>query len=93
MVEVHAYDHTPVGSVGELVIDVDSGAVLYVVAETGDGNLVPVPFAELSWDAAGFFLLNVDVATFEGAPAFTAADFPDTLQADWDSDIQAYWAM
>jgi hypothetical protein len=90
--EVHASDHTPVGTVSDLVYDAQGGIVTYLVVRDENGNLVPVPFDKLTWDAGGFFLLSVDVATFQGAPTFTESDFPNTLQANWDADIQAYWS-
>lgn len=92
-VEVHASDHTPVGTVDNLILDVNAGTVAYIVVATDDGTLIAVPYADVTWDTAGFFLLSVDVATFEGAPAFEGGEIPDTQQPDWDADIAAYWAM
>lgn len=91
-VEVHASDHTPVGTVDNLILDVEAGAIQYIVVATEDGALIAVPYDQVAWDEGGFFLLNVDVSAFEGAPAFEGGEIPDTQEPDWDADIAAYWS-
>lgn len=92
-IEVQASEGASLGTVDDLIIDVQAGAVQYVVVASADGNLIAVPFDQLTWDeTAGAFVLAVDASIFTGAPAFEGGEVPDTQQPDWDADIAAYWS-
>ena len=83
------------GTLNDLIINVDSGDILYAVVNTtfDDGDRwIPVPLSFFQWDAANSaFLLNVNPATITDAPFFLKGEFPDTTVEGWNSEWDTFW--
>ncbi|HMB24085.1 MAG TPA: PRC-barrel domain-containing protein, partial [Anaerolineales bacterium] len=83
------------GTVEDLIVDTDSGDILYVVFNAtldGGERVVPVPVSMFQWDAGTQGLvLNMDAATLQDAPNFEDGQFPDTTMSGWNSEIDSFW--
>ncbi len=83
-------------SVDDAIIDVESGAIQYVVISVSSAamgeRLIPIPLKIFSWDSANkTFTLTTDVQTIENASSFKVGEYPDTQTPDWDAEIRSYW--
>lgn len=84
------------GTVEDIIVDTDSGDILYVVLNTTDttgaGRLIPVPVSLFQWDGTmQGLVLNVDSTMLQGAPTFQEGQFPDTSMSGWNSEIDSFW--
>ena len=83
------------GTVDDVIVDVDTGDLLYIVINTtlDDGERwIPVPLGFFQWDADnGALLLNTIPDMVRDAPFFVDGAFPDTTQADWNSEFDTFW--
>jgi sporulation protein YlmC with PRC-barrel domain len=86
------------GKIEDLVLDEDSGRVLYVVLSFGGflgmGNrLIAIPWKRLrqQGDHKGF-ILNIDKETLEHAPSFDKEHWPDMSLPEWRDRIETYFA-
>lgn len=83
------------GTVDDVIIDIDTGDILYLVVNTtlDDGERwIPVPLSFFQWDAdSSALLLNVNPATISDAPFFLEGQFPDTTIDGWNSEWDAFW--
>lgn len=83
------------GLIDDLMIDVDTGEILYVVVDVAldDGERwIPVPVSLIQWDAAnGAFLLNANPAALRDAPAFENGQYPDTTTSGWNTEFDTFW--
>ena len=81
--------------VDNVIVDINTGQVLYVVLDAGfaDGDrLMPVPLSQLGWDAESeTFLVSADQETLEAAPYFVDGEYPNTMEEGWDSEYDTYW--
>jgi sporulation protein YlmC with PRC-barrel domain len=81
------------GKVHEIMIDIPSGRVAYVVLSFGGvlgiGNkLFAVPWRALEVDEEEkCFILDVDKRTLETAPGFDKDNWPDMADTAWGSEI------
>jgi len=85
------------GKLEELVLDEDTGRVLYGVLSTGGflglGNrLIGIPWKRLTIqpDQKGF-MLNIDKETLEHAPSFDKENRPDMSLPEWRDTVETYF--
>ncbi|HET9905446.1 MAG TPA: PRC-barrel domain-containing protein [Anaerolineales bacterium] len=83
------------GNIVDLIVDVDTGEILFVVVNTtlDDGDhWIPIPLRFFQWaaDYSGL-LLNVNPAQLQEAPFFQADGFPNTTVDGWNSEFNAFW--
>ncbi len=91
-------DDTGLGEVSDLLVNLDSGQVVYAIVSYGGflgigANSVPVPWNALqvtAGDALGL-RLNVDVATLDNAPQLDLGSLPESISAGWDTEVRSYW--
>ena len=80
-----------------LIFHLDTGDIQYVVLGAGDAldlgdQVILVPLQALQLNAEGdAFTINVDVETLNNAPSFDPDRLPDTIEENWDADLQDYW--
>lgn len=94
-----------VGTVNDIVIDDETGAIQYIVLlvpkeafpygkaamVTSSRELLPVPWDLFTVKASEqALILNVDDSELESAPRFD--ELPE-LESDWDRDIRQHWQM
>jgi len=102
LLEFNVYDQNneQIGSVHDLVVDLPSTSVTYVIVEAGD-KTVFVPWSSLQLHAgdgasreAKTFVFQGALEQFNNAPdTDVEATLPDLGQpaGDWDSQIRTYW--
>ncbi len=83
------------GTLDDIIVDVDTGDILYIVVNTtlDDGERwIPIPLSFFQWDADNSaLLLNVNPATISDAPFFLEDEFPDTTVDGWNSAWDTFW--
>ncbi len=85
------------GKIENLVVDIDTGKIVYAVLESdgflGIGDkLFPVPWASLAaLPAEGIFFLNQSKEQMEKAPAFDKKNLPDMGDMHWGADVFKYY--
>jgi sporulation protein YlmC with PRC-barrel domain len=81
------------GKIEDLVVDIDTGRIVYAVIESdgflGIGDkLLPVPWKSLaSLPSEGIFFLNQSKEQMEKAPAFDKTKLPNMTDMHWGEDI------
>ncbi|MEJ2726310.1 MAG: PRC-barrel domain-containing protein, partial [Deltaproteobacteria bacterium] len=86
-----------IGSIDSLVIDIDTGGILYAVLEFGGvlgigDKLFAVPWQSLAaLPAEGTFLLDQPRAKLEKAPGFNKNNWPDIGDRRWGAGIFAFY--
>ncbi len=87
------------GSINELVIDPESGQVVYAVVTFGGlfglGNkLFAIPWQALHWTRAkGNYVLDIDKDTLKKAPGFDKKHWPDSTNKwdQWREEIEQFY--
>ena len=85
------------GTVEEIMIDLESGQIAYVVLSFGGflgigDKLFAVPWESLELNAADHeFILDVDKQTLENAPGFDKDNWPDMADPKWGSEVHAHY--
>jgi len=87
------------GSVDELVIDVPKGHVKYIALSfgswfTGGNKLFAVPLGEFTLTHANdktFLVVHHSKEALKEAPGFDKNHWPDTANANWAKEIDAYY--
>lgn len=90
------------GRVEELLVDMESGRIAYVVLSSPvgslNGRLVPLPLEILTWSReADRLVLSVPSPWLEEAPGFDETDWPDVTDRSWGRKVhehfgcQPYW--
>lgn len=85
------------GKIEDLMIDLQSGRIEYVVIESGTflgmgGKLFAIPFGELRLNAAReVFVLSRDADYLKEAPGFDKDHWPDTNDHSYFERIRAYY--
>jgi sporulation protein YlmC with PRC-barrel domain len=85
------------GKIEDLVVDVDTGRILYAVLDSGGflgigGKLVPVPWKSLgAIPSEGMFFLNQSKEQMEKAPAFDKKNLPDMGDMRWGANVFKYY--
>ena len=86
-----------IGTIDDLVIDIDTGNILYAALEFGGfmgfgDKLFAVPWHSLtSVPAEGIFILDQSKAKLEKAPGFDKSSWPDIGDRNWQAGILAFY--
>jgi sporulation protein YlmC with PRC-barrel domain len=87
------------GKIGDLVIDIDTGRIIYAVIESGGflsigDKLFPVPWDSLAaLPSEGIFFLNQSKEQMAKAPAFDKDKLPDMGDMRWGEGIFRYYRV
>ena len=87
-----------IGKIENLVVDIDTGRIVYAVLESGGflgigDKLVPVPWRSLAaLPSEGMFFLNQSKEQMAKAPAFDRKNLPNVGDARWGANIFRYYA-
>jgi sporulation protein YlmC with PRC-barrel domain len=93
--EFESPDGEVAGEIQDLVIDMQTGQVLYVLIEyggvldVGDTDM-PVPLSAFSWGGDEEFILNIESERLENFPG-VSNDWPELNNAEWDNDVRGFW--
>jgi sporulation protein YlmC with PRC-barrel domain len=85
------------GKIENLVVDIDTGRIVYAVLESGGflgigDKLLPVPWRSLAaLPSEGIFFLNQSKEQMEKAPAFDRKNVPDMGEARWGANVFKYY--
>ena len=85
------------GKIENLVVDIDTGRILYAVLESGGflgigDKLFPVPWRSLAaLPSEGIFFLNQSKEQMEKAPAFDKKNLPDMADMRWGANVFKYY--
>lgn len=88
-----------VGSVKEIMIDVPTGRVAYVVLSVGGFLSIGERLFAIPWNAFTLdedrkcFILDIDKRRLENAPGFNKDNWPDMADPSWSSGVNSYWTM
>jgi hypothetical protein len=84
------------GKVKDIMVDLQSGRVAYVVLACGGfmgigEKLFAVPWDELMIDEGNReFVLNASLEELESAPGFAKDKWPDMADPDWQAQVHGY---
>jgi sporulation protein YlmC with PRC-barrel domain len=82
-------------TVEDLIVDPETGEVRYLVvtgAFAEGERWIPVPLGFVQWDPSNQnFLIRVNAAALQNAPAFEGGEFPDMSTDGWDQDFSTFW--
>ncbi len=85
------------GKIENLVVDIDTGRIVYAVLESGGflgigDKLLPVPWASLAaLPSEGIFFLNESKEQMAKAPAFYRKNVPNMGDMGWGADVFKYY--
>jgi sporulation protein YlmC with PRC-barrel domain len=85
------------GKIDNLVVDIDTGRIVYAVVESGGflgigDKLLPVPWQSLAaLPSEGIFFLNQSKEQMEKAPAFDRKNLPDMGDMRWGANVFKYY--
>ena len=86
-----------IGKIENLVVDIDTGRIVYAILESGGflgigEKLFPVPWKSLAaLPSEGIFFLNQSKEQMEKAPAFDRENLPNMGDMRWGADIFKYY--
>ncbi|MDO9104850.1 MAG: PRC-barrel domain-containing protein [Methylovulum sp.] len=97
--KVKSPDDESLGDIKELVIDPESGQVVYAVVSFGGlfgvgDKLFALPWSALHWVRdKEYYLLNVDKTTLKKAPGFDKKHWPDSADKwdQWREEISQFY--
>jgi sporulation protein YlmC with PRC-barrel domain len=95
--KVENADGDDLGNIDNLMINVHTGRIEYVVLEYGSflglgGKLFAIPFSELRLAPdRHVFILNRDEEYLKNSPGFEKNHWPDTNDHTYYSDVDSYW--
>ena len=87
------------GKIEDLVVDIDTGRIMYAVLESGGflsigDKLLPVPWASLAaLPSEGIFFLNQSKEQMGKAPAFDRKNLPNMGNARWGEDTFKHYGI
>jgi len=87
------------GKIEDLVVDIDTGTILYAVLESGGflsigDKLQPVPWESLAaLPSEGIFFLNQSKEQMEKAPAFDKKNLPNMADTHWGEGIYKHYGV
>jgi len=87
------------GKIEDLVVDIDTGRILYAVLESGGflgmgEKLFPVPWESLAaLPSEGIFFLNRSKEQMEKAPAFDKKNLPNMADMRWGGGIFKHYGV
>jgi sporulation protein YlmC with PRC-barrel domain len=85
------------GKIENLVVDIDTGRIVYAVVESGGflgigDKLLPVPWESLAaLPSEGIFFLNQSKEQMEKAPAFDRKNLPNMGDMVWGANVFKYY--
>ncbi len=85
------------GTIEDLMIDIDSGRIAYAVLSFGGflglgDKLFAIPWSALKVEAAEKrFVLNISKDLLEQAPGFDKTNWPDMSDPAWGAQIYTYY--
>ena len=97
--KVYNSDREHLGDVHDIMIDIPTGKVAYVVLSFGGflgmGNkLFAIPWQALAVDETNKCLvLNVDKSRLERAPGFDKENWPDMNDQAWGAEVHTYYGV
>jgi sporulation protein YlmC with PRC-barrel domain len=89
----------PLGKIKDLVVDIDTGKIMYAVLESGGflgigDKLFPVPWESLAaLPSEGIFFLNQSKEQMEKAPAFEKDNLPNMGDIQWGEGIFKHYGV
>jgi sporulation protein YlmC with PRC-barrel domain len=97
--EVKNQANEDLGTIKELVVDVETGKVMYVALSIGGvlgigDKLLAVPWKEFQLkhdEAESYFVLKIAKAKLGAAPGFDEDNWPDVADQGWRDDIDRYY--
>lgn len=95
--DVYNLQADDLGDVKELMLDMNTGKVVYVVLSFGGflgmgEKLFAVPWAALTLDTVNKrFILDVSNERLESAPGFNSDNWPDMADPEWAQGIHSYY--
>lgn len=87
------------GSVQDLMVDLQGGKLAYVVVSHGGvlgvgDKLFAIPWAAFTLDAEGHnLILDVDKDTLRNAEGFDKGNWPNTADPTWHQSIRDYYGV
>jgi sporulation protein YlmC with PRC-barrel domain len=87
------------GKIEDLVVDIDTGTIMYAVLDSGGflgigSKLFPVPWESLAaLPSEGIFFLNQSKEQMEKAPAFEKKNLPDMGDMHWGAGIFKHYGV
>jgi sporulation protein YlmC with PRC-barrel domain len=90
-------DGEDLGTLEEIMIDLDEGRVAYAVLSFGGflgmgDKLFAIPWDALSVDTVNEeVVLNVDKDVLQNAPGFDKDHWPETMDRQWLTDVYTYY--
>ena len=87
------------GKIDNLVIDIDTGRIVYAVLESGGilgigDKLLPVPWKSFAaLPSEGLFFLDQSKAQMNKAPAFDKSKLPDMADMNWGEGIFKHYGV
>jgi sporulation protein YlmC with PRC-barrel domain len=87
------------GKVEDLVLDIDTGKIVFVVLDSGGflgigDKLLPIPWKSLAaLPSEGIFFLNQSKEQMEKAPAFDKDKLPNMADMRWGEDIFKHYGI
>jgi len=87
------------GKIEDLVVDIDTGTIVYAVLESGGflsigDKLFPVPWESLAaLPSEGIFFLNQSKEQMEKAPAFDKNNLPNMADVHWGEGIFKHYGV
>jgi sporulation protein YlmC with PRC-barrel domain len=87
------------GKIKDLVVDIDTGTILYAVLESGGflsigDKLFPVPWESLAaLPSEGIFFLNQSKKQMEKAPSFDKDKLPNMADVQWGKGIFKHYGL
>ncbi len=94
---IHNMQNEHLGTVKEIMIDMQSGQIAYVVMASGGvltigEKLFAVPWEALALDPANHQLrMNIDKERIEAAPGFDKDHWPDMANSAWATELHNYY--
>lgn len=94
---IHNLKNEHLGTVKEIMLDMQTGRVSYVVMASGGvltigEKLFAVPWEALALDTANHRMtLNIDKERIENAPGFDKDNWPDMANQAWASEVHNYY--
>lgn len=84
-----------IGDVDDLVIDMQTGQILYMILDRDaflgiDSEAVALPVAAFGWNNDLELMLTIDEALLDSAPV-VADDWPADVAEGWDAEVAGFW--
>jgi sporulation protein YlmC with PRC-barrel domain len=86
------------GTIEDIVVDIDTGRILYVIMDFGGflgigGRLFPVPWHSLApLPSEGIFFLDVSKTKLKDAPAYDKDSLPDMGNLHWGTKVADFYS-